>query len=123
CEADVDMDEAVRNMRADYRAMLAAAPQPATADPKTLPVPTRVHLIGETAVIVGTPQHGWDEDAQDAHNCDDMGCSSIGPHVLARGPFTDERALPQPSEAQAQGGGEVVQRLRGVLEHGKMGDK
>ena len=31
CEADVDMDEAVRNMRADYRAMLAAAPPPAAS--------------------------------------------------------------------------------------------
>jgi hypothetical protein len=76
-----------------YRAMLAAAPPPADAEPKTLPVPTRVHLIGETAVIVGTPGRGWDEDAQDAHNCDAMGCATIGPHVLARVPFTDERAL------------------------------
>src|SRR5690606_2266931 len=105
-------------------ALAAAQQQPAgDAEAKTVPVPTRVHLIGETAVIVGTPERGWDEDAQDAPNCDAMGCATIGPHVLARVPFTDERAMSQPAEAQAQGGGEVVQRLRGVLEHGKMGDK
>src|SRR5690606_39014631 len=100
-----------------------AAPPPAAAEPKTLPVPTRVYLTDKAAVIVGTPERGWDEDAQDAHNCDAMGCATIGPHVLARVPFTDERAMSQAAEAQAQVGGEVVQRLRGVLEHGKMGDK
>lgn len=71
-------------------------------EPKTLPVPTRVYLIGETAVIAGTPQRGWDEEGLDAHNCDDMGCSTFGRHVLARVPFTDERALPT-----QQGGGEI----------------
>src|SRR5690606_28001839 len=75
-------------------------PPPAAAEPKTLPVPTRVHLIGETAVIVGTPQRGWDEEGPDAHNCDDMGCATIGPHVLARVPFTDERDLSQQPEAR-----------------------
>lgn len=80
-----------------------AAQQPAAdAEPKTLPVPTRVYLIGETAVIAGTPQRGWDEEGPDAHNCDDMGCSTFGRHVLARVPFTDERALPT-----QQGGGEI----------------
>lgn len=84
-----------------------AAPPPAAAEPKTLPVPTHVYLTDKAAVIVGDPQRGWDEEGPDAHNCDAMGCASIGPHVLARVPFTDERALSQPAEAQAQGGGEV----------------
>jgi hypothetical protein len=86
-----------------WAAMLAAAPPPADAEPKTLPVPTRVYLTDKAAVIVGDPQHGWDEEGPDAHNCDAMGCASIGPHVLARVPFTDERALPQPAEGVQAG--------------------
>jgi hypothetical protein len=78
----------------------AAAPPPAAAEPKTLPVPTRVYLTDKAAVIVGDPQRGWGEEGPEAHNCDDMGCATIGPHVLARVPFTDERALPQAAEAQ-----------------------
>lgn len=125
CSYSCERPGCIRAQRDELAARLTAAmSQPAgDAEAKTVPVPTRVHLIGETAVIVGTPGRGWDEDAQDAHNCDAMGCATIGPHVLARVPFTDERAMSQAAEAQAQGGGEVVQRLRGVLEHGKMGDK
>jgi hypothetical protein len=83
-----------------------AAPPPAAAEPKTLPVPTHVYLTDKAAVIVGDPQCGWDEEGPEAHNCDDMGCSTIGPHVLARVPFTVER--PAAQQQQAQGGGEVV---------------
>lgn len=86
--------------------LLNAAPPPADAEPKTLPVPTRVYLTDKAAVIVGDPQRGWDEEGPDAHNCDAMGCASIGPHVLARVPFTDERALSQ--QPEARGGGEVA---------------
>lgn len=77
-----------------------AAPPPADAEPKTLPAPARAYLTDKAAVIVGDPQRGWDEEGPEAHNCDDMGCSSIGPHVLARVPFTDERAMSQPAEAR-----------------------
>ena len=83
----------------ERRASLTAPP-PAAAEPKTLPVPTRVYLTDKAAVIVGDPQRGWDEEGPEAHNCDDMGCSTIGPHVLARVPFTDERALSQQPEAR-----------------------
>src|SRR5690606_17844424 len=65
----------------------------------------------ETAVIVGTPGRGWDEEGPEAHNCDAMGCATIGPHVLARVPFTDGRALSQKPEAQAQDGGEVYMEV------------
>lgn len=78
----------------------AAPPPPADTEPKTLPVPTHVYLTDKAAVIVGDPQRGWDEEGPEAHNCDDMGCSTIGPHVLARVPFTDERALSQPAEGE-----------------------
>jgi len=72
-----------------------AWPPPADAEPKTLPVPTHVYLTDKAAVIVGDPQRGWDEEAPGAHNCDAMRCASIGPHVLARVPFTDERPVAQ----------------------------
>lgn len=75
-----DADEAV--------AALTAVQQQVAA---SLPTVTRVHLIGGTAFVIGTPEKGWDEEAPGAHNCDAMGCPTIGPHVLARVPFTDER--------------------------------
>ena len=97
-----------------YRAMLAAAPPPAAAEPKTLPVPTHVYLTDKAAVIIGDPQRGWDEEGPDAHNCDAMGCATIGPHVLARVPFTDERAMSQAAEARG-----VVDGWRLVVRYGE----
>lgn len=81
--------------------LYAAPPPPADAEPKTLPVPTHVYLTDKAAVIVGDPQRGWDEEGPEAHNCDDMGCSTIGPHVLARVPFTVERPAAQQQQGQA----------------------
>jgi hypothetical protein len=63
---------------------------------QTMPKPTRVHVVGETAFVVGTPQRNWDEESEDAHNCDYMGCGSFGPHVLFRVPVTIE---PMPAPA------------------------
>jgi hypothetical protein len=116
CRRDGYMDAAVVKEDCAFRlrqalgisaiaeALAAEGVQTGDAEAKTVPVPTRVHLIGETAVIVGTPGRGWDEDGPDAHNCDAMGCETIGPHVLARVPFTDERALSQPEESAPVGG-------------------
>src|SRR5690606_28064198 len=109
CPCDPNMTPAVRfdlspaqkeGAIREHLIRLGWTPPAGDAEAKTVPVPTRVHLIGETAVIVGTPGRGWDEEGPEAHNCDAMGCATIGPHVLARVPFTDERALSQQPEAR-----------------------
>lgn len=59
----------------------------------TLPRPAHVYLTdkSEKAIVVGDPQQGWNEESEDAHNCDAAGCGQA--HVLFRLPFTDERTI------------------------------
>lgn len=40
-----------------------------------------VYTNDERVVVLGTPDDLADDDPK-AHNCDDMGCGSFGPHVL-----------------------------------------
>lgn len=42
-------------------------------------------------VVLGDPQQlGDPEDDEHPHSCDQMGCGSVGPHVLARGPVAGD---------------------------------
>ncbi len=41
---------------------------------------------GYTVVIIGVPPN-LPEDNPLSHNCDAMGCGSVGPHVIARIPI------------------------------------
>lgn len=70
------------------------------AEPVAHPLPTRAHVLGDTAVIVGTPQG--------EHNCDAMGCGSFGPHVLYRIPVTMEAEPVAQGEAYLAGDAEEV---------------
>lgn len=81
--------------------MAAALASLQNAEEKTLPQPTRVHILDHCAVVVGTPQKGWGEEGDDAHNCDAEGCSSIGPHVLYTLPVTDGRKAASPAAPQS----------------------
>lgn len=44
---------------------------------------TEVYTNGEALVILGIPSEI--EDDETGHNCDEMGCGSVGPHVIAIG--------------------------------------
>ncbi len=48
------------------------------------------YLSKSIIVIVGIPFGEEDEgyDLENGHNCDVMGCGSVGPHVLAYGSLT-----------------------------------
>jgi hypothetical protein len=48
---------------------------------------TAVFMGDDEIVILGTP----DEEVNDLHNCDDMGCSSVE-HVIFRAKFIDGTA-------------------------------
>ena len=42
-------------------------------------------FVNDTMLIVtGVPDECEDEESPDAHNCDAMGCGSVGPHVICR---------------------------------------
>jgi len=46
---------------------------------------TEVYTDGFDIVFLGIPPTDeLDDDDPRAHNCDEMGCGSFGPHVLAR---------------------------------------
>lgn len=77
----------------------------------TLPKPMHVYLTDKSdkAIVVGDPQQGWDEESDNAHNCDAAHCGQA--HVLARLPFTDERTSVAPS------GEKMLTVLRGLLEY------
>jgi len=47
---------------------------------------TEVYTNGDTLVVLGVPD-SENEDEETGHNCDQMGCGSIGPHVIAYGKF------------------------------------
>jgi hypothetical protein len=63
----------------------------------TLPAPHRAYVTDDAVVVTGSPQQGWDEEGDSAHNCDANGCGQA--HVLYRLPFTDERTSPEPPTA------------------------
>jgi hypothetical protein len=66
----------------------------------TLPAPHRAYVTDDAVVVTGSPQQGWDEEGDSAHNCDANGCGQA--HVLYRLPFTDERTSPEPPTAAAE---------------------
>jgi len=50
-----------------------------------------VYVSGGMLVICGDPFEAWpeshDQNDDHPHNCDQMGCGSVGPHVLYRFPL------------------------------------
>lgn len=59
---------------------------PTTSDQRAIvphEMPGTLVFLGDLLVIMGRPGDMPDEWS-DAHNCDDMGCGSVGDHVLAK---------------------------------------
>jgi hypothetical protein len=50
--------------------------------------PIEAYTNGYVIVILGTPPELDDDDLL-AHNCDAMGCGSVGPHVVASVPVLE----------------------------------
>ena len=46
-----------------------------------------VYTNGEMLIVLGHPSDIEDESEETGHNCDQMGCGSFGPHVIAYGRF------------------------------------
>ena len=46
---------------------------------------TEVYTNGDTIVILGIPDS--ENEDEESHNCDQMGCGSVGPHVIAIGTY------------------------------------